>query len=560
VHNEAPTSPTSPGSPATVGTVARTRFPSDEYGFEITSLKGVARALVSDVEIAASRSALILTETRLEPVCYFPPADVRTDLLEPSPTRTHCPFRGNAQYWNLLIDGVRVQDAAWSYPQPFHDARRLKGHVAFHTNVLDDLVVDSMPALAPDPAYPNPLVGWVLHRAPSAGSIIELIEQFTSACLDAAIPLWRVWLSVQTLHPLLYSTSYTWQLPQPDDARAELTAGNDGGIVERTVHHGVFNDEQFLESPLRPILEGAGGVRCRLEGDNPDLDYPIVRDHWKAGATDYVAMPVVFSDSQINVLTLTTTAPGGFSTRDLSFVYEVLPVFARMLEVHATHRKSVSLLRTYLGRTSGERVLSGQIKRGDRERTNCVIWFCDLRDSSAIAERESSDDYLDTLNQFYDCLAQPVLDEGGEVLRFIGDAALAIFPIDALAHDPKSATADACQRALNAADCARANLERANLQRGDAMPLGFGIGLHVGEVTYGNIGTADRLEFTVIGPATNMAARLQDLCKTLNRSVLVSQSFVDGCPEHIANSGFERIGKHHPLRGFRDAVAVYALT
>jgi adenylate cyclase len=231
-----------------------------------------------------------------------------------------------------------------------------------------------------------------------------------------------------------------------------------------------------------------------------------------------------------------------------------------MLEVHATHRKSVSLLRTYLGRTSGERVLSGQIKRGDRERTNCVIWFCDLRDSSAIAERESSDDYLDTLNQFYDCLAQPVLDEGGEVLRFIGDAALAIFPIDALAHDPKSATADACQRALNAADCARANLERANLQRGDAMPLGFGIGLHVGEVTYGNIGTADRLEFTVIGPATNMAARLQDLCKTLNRSVLVSQSFVDGCPEHIANSGFERIGKHHPLRGFRDAVAVYALT
>jgi len=528
-----------------------THFLADEYGFEIHPFKGRVSAWASDVALAASDRALLLVETGQDSAYYFPPEDVRVDLLRESPLRTYCPFRGNATYWSLE-DGQ--PDIAWCYQNPIHDARRIRGYFSFDVSKLDELRVESgrLPPHAP-PRYANPLVDWALSRAPEARSVVELIEQFTDAAEEGGIILWRVWLAVPTLHPQLFSMSYTWQRPEPGDPEGS------GGTVERTIHHGLLQRESFLDSPARLIFEGAGGVRQRLEGDDPELDFPVVRDHWRAGATDYVAKPVTFSDGQINALSLTTRTPGGFTTRDLGFLYEVLPVFSRLLEVHAERRKSVSLLQTYLGKQTGERVLNGLVRRGDRSRIHAVIWFSDLRDSTHLAESLPADEYLDTLNEFYDCVAQPILRSGGEILRFIGDAALAIFPIDSLAADSDGEKV-ACFAALGAADEARRNVSAANAARAQrgAPPLGYGLGLHLGELTYGNIGTAERLEFTVIGPAANEAARLQDLCKRLGHSVLVSQLFLDQLGDDPAAARFRSAGAHG-LRGVQSAMTVYAL-
>ena len=203
---------------------------------------------------------------------------------------------------------------------------------------------------------------------------------------------------------------------------------------------------------------------------------------------------------------------------------EVLPLFSRLVEVFLQREKSVTLLETYLGRQTGRRVLEGKVRRGDGEDIHAVIWFTDLRQSSTLAATMSRAAFLERLNCFFDCMAGAVLDNEGEVLRFIGDAALGIFPIE---------------RSVEAFNVAAR-------EAGEPL-MDYGIGLHIGDVTYGNIGTASRLEFTVIGAAANEAARIESLSKTLGRAVLLSEDFVAHCPGR-----FRSLGTHH-LRGTEHA-------
>ena len=204
------------------------------------------------------------------------------------------------------------------------------------------------------------------------------------------------------------------------------------------------------------------------------------------------------------------------------------------------------LLYTYLGKRTGERVLSGLVKRGDGEKIHAVIWYCDLRGSTSLAESMSLESFLGILNVFFDCMAGAVLDHGGEILRYIGDAALAIFPIGGTSKSLQEVcnpTEGACERALTAARDAYARIEALNRQRGNRgePPLRFGLGLHVGEVMYGNIGVPGRLEFTVIGPAANEAARLEALCKKLDQSILISWEFPRCFPDQMRSLGFHRL-------------------
>lgn len=204
------------------------------------------------------------------------------------------------------------------------------------------------------------------------------------------------------------------------------------------------------------------------------------------------------------------------------------------------------LLYTYLGKRTGERVLSGLVNRGEGEKIHAVIWYCDLRNSTSLAESMPLESFLGILNDFFDCMAGAVLDHGGEILRFIGDAALAIFPISGTSKSLREAcipTEGACERALAAARDARSRIETLNKQRRDRgeLPLGFGLGLHVGEVMYGNIGIPERLEFTVIGPAANEAAHLEALCKELDRSILISWEFPRCFPDQMRSLGLHRL-------------------
>jgi adenylate cyclase len=210
--------------------------------------------------------------------------------------------------------------------------------------------------------------------------------------------------------------------------------------------------------------------------------------------TDYVVMPFVFSSGQINAFSLSTRRPGGFSVADLGAIYEVLPLLSRIFEVHAMRLNAVNLLDVYLGKQSGAKVLDGLLKRGDGEDVHAVIWFSDLRNSTRLAESMPRRKFLALLDDFFDCTAGAVLEQGGEVLRFIGDASLAIFPIseaDAEAAQIAPQAARACESALSAALEAHRRMQESNTRRTQAgeTKLDLGVGLHVGDVMYGNIGT-----------------------------------------------------------------------
>ena len=512
-----------------------TRFSFEPYPHRLS-------ATFAGVTIADSDAAMVFRETRLAPAYYFPREHVRMDLMRRTERLTHCPFKGNASYWTLEVNGRSAENVMWSYEEPLDEAGDIKGYVAFYVEMLDEWFEDGRTpenvVVEEEIPFTNPLLPWLLNDAPLAEDAVALVDSLTTRMLEIGIPLWRFNLIVRTLHPQLLAVAFQWWRKS-------------GETKESFVPYAVMQDPEFLNSPLVPIIEGAGGIRRRLDGPNPILDYPILKDLHNEGVTDYVAMPMVFSDGQINVVTMASAAPGGFSTNHLGQVYEILPVLGRLFEVHAMRYRAKTLLDTYLGQHAGQRVLEGRIKRGDGESINAIIWFCDLRESTPLAQSMPRAEFLGLLNRYFDCMAGSVLDNGGHVLRFIGDAALAIFPIDG----PGKPEEEAKSKAITAAAMAQEQMAVINDERrkdGKA-PLGFGIALHQGEVTYGNIGTENRLEFTVIGDAANRAARIEAMCKVLNRPVLVSESIVCAAP-----SRFEDLG-HHPLRGVEQPLKLYAL-
>jgi adenylate cyclase len=320
--------------------------------------------------------------------------------------------------------------------------------------------------------------------------------------------------------------------------------------------HDILQQPKFADSPFAPIIRGAGGVRRRIEDPGCELDFPVVRDLHKEGATDYVAMPFRFSDGQINVISMTSFTKGGFGTGHLGQIYEVLPMLGRMFEVHAQRRTATALLETYLGRNTGQRVLNGLVKHGDGEHIHAVIWFCDFRDSTPLSKSMGRKAYLRHLNRFFFCMAGAVLEAGGEVLRYIGDAVLAIFPIaDSSGEVRRSGTgpAEACERAIRAANIAAERVRTVNAQRPELPPIRFGIGLHLGTVTYGNIGIPERLEFTVIGAAANEAARIESMTKEVGKPVLTSAAFAASYPGKLVSTG------RYPLKGLEGEHELFTL-
>ena len=392
---------------------------------------------------------------------------------------------------------------------------------------------------------PNPFVEWLAGEGWDITEPKELIRRLSELMVDEGIPLFRVRVIIRTLHPQVIGTTYAWN-------RA-------GGEVETfSPPHSVVHSEAFLNSPYAAIFEGAGGIRRRLDIPDARLDYPILEELQGEGATDYVALPLVFSDGQINAITISGDRPGGFTSQELARMYDTLPILARRFELYSVRHTAKTPLDTYLGEHTGERVLNGLIKRGDSEDIHAVIWFCDLRDSTALAESMSRREFLELLNDFYDCMAGAVLDHGGEVLRFIGDAALAIFPTDVSSAGVDRGCCtneEACGHALEAARDARGRIQALNETRAaQGKPaLRFGLGLHMGEVTYGNIGVPGRLEFTVIGAAANEAARLEDLTKTLDQPILISAEFMQCHPGELTSLGF------FELRGVNGRRQVFTL-
>jgi class 3 adenylate cyclase/uncharacterized protein (DUF427 family) len=472
--------------------------------------------------LADSARALVLHETRLPPAYYFPRDDVQLGLLEKSPLVTHCPFKGDASYWSVRAGGSVAKDAAWSYEEPYADAAPIRGLIAFDSERVSAIYEgdDEIAHLARGASHAESIADWLLTQAWQEPGPERLVDAFCRCLQRNGMPISRMTVIMPTLHPQVFATVLVWR--------------EDSGVRVVYEPHDILTQPKFKASPFAPILRGARGVRRRMTEPGCKLDYPVVRELHAEGATDYVAMPFRFADGQLNVLSMTSFAPGGFSTGHLGAVYEALPVLGRLLEVFAQRRTAVGLLETFLGRRTGARVLDGLVKQGDGEHIEAVVWFSDLRNSTALSQAMERSAYLEYLNSYFHCLAGAIMEHDGEVLRFIGDAALAIFPVGADA-------AEACRRALAAARLAGERVDADNQAHPERAPIRYGIGLHLGYVTYGNIGVPARLEFTVIGPAANTAARIESMCKTLGRKIVISSAFAKAYGGELVALGRHRL-------------------
>ena len=265
------------------------------------------------------------------------------------------------------------------------------------------------------------------------------------------------------------------------------------------------------------------------------------------GLTDYVAWPLYHTLGKRHVVTFATDRPGGFDDAQIASLLKLLPVLALVSEIRVKNRLARTLLETYVGTHAGELILAGATRRGTGTTVRAAIMICDLRDFTHISDNWPRDDVIDLLNGYFDAMSEPIARHGGEILKFIGDGLLAIFPLS----EP-----NACANLLRAVSEARQAMIALNKKNGEIgrAPLRYGIGVHVGDVMYGNIGSTARLDFTVIGPAVNMASRLEALTKQVGKNVLLSHTFAD-----LVKSDFdlERIGEY-PLRGFNDPVELFA--
>jgi adenylate cyclase len=353
----------------------------------------------------------------------------------------------------------------------------------------------------------HPVIRWLMTDARKRTDACEFLEAFALELRAAGVDVSRISTGVPILHPQIFSFSGLWQL--------------DNGTTERLYRADPDSLAVMAKSPIRIAYEGGGPVRCDLTAPARDDEFGILEDLRRDGLTDYIVHSVPFADGSYKALALATTRRSGFDDDELALFEAMIPAVAFNLEVQALRRTARTLLDTYVGRQSGGRVLEGQIRRGTGETIRAVIWLCDLRGFTNLSETLPRDALIDLLNSYFGPMCDAVAAQGGEILKFIGDAMLAIFPIGAEA-------AQTCAAALLAAEHARMALAKENLRRqGSGLPqIDYGLALHVGDVLYGNIGSDTRLDFTVIGPAVNLTARIESMCRQLGRSLLLSSDFV----------------------------------
>lgn len=377
---------------------------------------------------------------------------------------------------------------------------------------------------------------WLIDGARSAATPEEALTQLCESLLLCDVPLWRVGVFVRTLHPQIMGIRVLWR----EGRGAQLSEAP----------HRVLETEEFRGSPVVEVYASGHPLRRRLADPDCPMDFAVLAELRAEGATDYLVLPLAFTDGTVHVATWTTQSPGGFTPQQVAGIEAVVRPLTRVIEARSLRRTAMVLLNTYVGNHAGERILAGHIRRGDTEAVEAAIWFSDMRGSTALAEIVPPEVFIDVLNRFFDCQVPAIVEHGGEVLKFMGDGLLAIFPTDA------GDTGEVCRQALSAARIASAAVGElappptANLPR----PR-LGLALHLGRVLYGNVGSANRLDFTCIGPAVNLAARLERLAGELGLEVLASQEFAACCD----GAGLARLGAFH-LPGISTEQTVYALT
>jgi len=379
------------------------------------------------------------------------------------------------------------------------------------------------------------ITNWLIGGARSAKTPVALLTQTCEGLVAAGVPLWRVGAFVKTLHPDLFGRSFIWR------KGAEVVVNAADFDFEQT--------QEFIQSPLAIVYDSGREVRYRL--DDPDSkSFPFFDDMRAEGVTDYIALPLLFTDGSTHVSSWTTKEPGGFTNEQLAALRAILAPFARLGEIYALRRTASTLLDTYVGNRAGERIMAGRIRRGHAETMQAAIWLSDLRGFTALSDRLPAETVVDILNGYFDCQVSSIRTHGGEVLKFMGDGLLAVFPVDEYVGDLQQV----CSHVLEAACESRASVQAMHYPIGETVErFRFGVALHVGKILYGNIGGGNRLDFTCIGPAVNLAARLEKIAGRLGRTIVASEGFAGICAGGWADLG------EFPIAGFSKAERVYGL-
>jgi adenylate cyclase len=382
------------------------------------------------------------------------------------------------------------------------------------------------------------VVDWLTDGARSETLSEDMLAELCRRMADSGIPLWRLGVFVNTLHPDVIGRGFVWQA--------------DTGVKVQEAQYDILETDEYRSSPVVAVYATRQPIRRYLgDGAKPD-DFPMLHELRAAGATDYVAFPLPFTDGTVHVASWATRQPGGFTPEQFADLESVIAPLTRVAEIRALRRTATNLLNTYVGRQAGERILAGKIRRGFVEDIRAAIWLSDMRGFTALSERLPPQQLVDLLNRYFDCQVPPILEHGGEVLKFIGDGLLAIFPLSTNGDDAR----EVCRRALDGARKARELIDALGVPTGadNEEPIRFGLALHVGHVMYGNIGGRDRLDFTCIGPAVNLAARLEKTAPRLGQTIVASAEFAGHLPGQ-----FKQLGEC-AVAGFAAPQAVFGLT
>lgn len=398
-------------------------------------------------------------------------------------------------------------------------------------------------ASAPDTADFDAIESWLLGDAAMEDDLLTFYESLVWRLVAAGLPLDRTSLHVGTLHPQLFGFAWNWN-------RA------DGLCDEVRVAEQALLADAYRRNPLFGVIERGESFRGRTDDGETIKRHPLMAELAQQGIVEYLALPLRSGGSYHNAATAATRQAGGFPAEQLAGLQRILRLFALHVERHIVRRIAVNVLDTYLGTAAGGRVLDGRIKRGAGESISAIIWASDLRGFTDLSEKLAGPDMIAILNAYFEVMAGAVLDRGGEVLKFIGDGLLAVFPFTRF-NDEKAAA----QAAVAAAEQALAGVARLNADPPHELaamtgwrPLATGIALHKGEVFFGNVGAPERLDFTVIGPAVNAASRVEGLTKALGRPILITASVALRLDRPLDALG------QHALRGLPAPVELFAPT
>ncbi|TGL73799.1 adenylate/guanylate cyclase domain-containing protein [Leptospira yasudae] len=377
------------------------------------------------------------------------------------------------------------------------------------------------------------ILNWLSSPSSRALESKELIETLNQKIIEAGIPVWRFFTSIPTMHPEVMVRSLIW------------TRGEETQVV--LIPHDGLQQQQYKDSPIFLIREGARDfIRCKLVGPDADLSYPICVDLREKGGTDYCIFVSVFGTNIRSAISWTTDAPGGFTDEQIESLNSIRSVLSLRLDLESRKFAVNELLEVYLGPNASKRVLSGEFMRGTGETIYAAILCADLRDFSSLSENNSPKRIVEVLDHYFELTAQPIQEEKGEILKFIGDAILAVFPAEE--NDPHKA----CLAALNAARKIQNSVTQWNAEHPETQ-IHLGMALNVGDVVYGNVGAKDRLDFTVIGNAVNQAFRVESLCKDFGKNILTTEEFAN----KAGKENFEFVGARN-LKGITGERNIYS--